>query len=142
MDKAVYHQAGVRHAPVSTCRVLLVQHASQQHREPRRFDLCPCVCLFVLPVCCSAADARAAELTAATEALDAREQQLQEREAAVQAATADLEGREAQLAQQKEDMAVQEVSIVHPCQTHMPSMAALPGCLVAVHKGVGLTFWC
>lgn len=64
---------------------------------------------FALPVCCSAADARAAELSAATEALDVREQQLLEREATVQAATADLEGREAQVAQQKEDMTVQEV---------------------------------
>jgi triphosphoribosyl-dephospho-CoA synthetase len=65
--------------------------------------------VFALPVCCSAAAARAAELSAATEALDVREQQLLEREATVQAATADLEGREAQVAQQKEDMTVQEV---------------------------------
>jgi uncharacterized protein (DUF3084 family) len=78
-----------------------------------------CVCC-VLPCCCSAADARAAELSAAAECLDQRGADLEGREAAVQAATADLEGREQVLAQQKTEMAAQEV---RPDCKHMSASA-------------------
>jgi hypothetical protein len=73
-----------------------------------------CVCC-VPPCCCSAADARAAEISAAAEGLDQREADLEGREAAVQAATADLEGREEVLAQQKTEMAAQQVRPVSKC---------------------------
>lgn len=58
---------------------------------------------------CSASDARATELAAATEAQDVREAALQQREEAVEAAAADVETREEELGQQKTDMAAQEV---------------------------------